>query len=201
MVWRRVLVPTSISLHELHGVIQVAMGWDSIHLFEFGIRAVRYGSFELHSACTNVILTRFGFRQGDKFRYVYDLGACWDHEIRLEGFHDAVQGKSYPVCIGGSGVCPPEDCGGPDGYIQHRDDATGYEAMMALDTMVEFTRGLLENPDRRINADEEAFWDFEQAVQRSQSRAEFLENKFSRRIVNQAFRQNAHGRLMHQQIM
>ena len=104
MVWRRVLVPTSISLHELHGVIQVAMGWDSIHLFEFGIRAVRYGSFELHSACTNVILTRFGFRQGDKFRYVYDLGACWDHEIRLEGFHDAVQGKSYPVCIGGSGV-------------------------------------------------------------------------------------------------
>jgi hypothetical protein len=26
MVWRRVLVPTSFTLRELHGVIQVAMG-------------------------------------------------------------------------------------------------------------------------------------------------------------------------------
>lgn len=201
MVWRRVLVPTSFSLRQLHGVVQVAMGWDGIHLFEFGIRAVRYGSFELHGASADVVLANFGFREGNKFRYVYDLGARWEHEIRLEGFQDAVPGKSYPVCIGGSGVCPPEDCGGPEGYMQHRGDATGYEAMMDLDTMVEFTRGLLDNPDARINVDEEAFWDFEQAVQRSQARAEFLENKFSRRAVNQAFCQEAHCRLMHQQIM
>ena len=38
MVWRRVLVPESASLRELHGVVQVAMGWASIHLFEFTIR-------------------------------------------------------------------------------------------------------------------------------------------------------------------
>ena len=28
MVWRRVLVPSSFTLRELHGVIQVAMGWE-----------------------------------------------------------------------------------------------------------------------------------------------------------------------------
>ena len=28
MVWRRVLVPASFTLRELHGVIRVAMGWD-----------------------------------------------------------------------------------------------------------------------------------------------------------------------------
>jgi len=28
MVWRCVLVPSSFTLRELHGVIQVAMGWD-----------------------------------------------------------------------------------------------------------------------------------------------------------------------------
>jgi pRiA4b ORF-3-like protein len=28
MVWRRVLVPSGFTLRELHGVIQVAMGWD-----------------------------------------------------------------------------------------------------------------------------------------------------------------------------
>lgn len=33
MIWRRVQVPTSLTLHELHGVFQVAMGWEGIHLF------------------------------------------------------------------------------------------------------------------------------------------------------------------------
>jgi hypothetical protein len=28
MVWRRALVPASFTLHELHGVIQIAMGWE-----------------------------------------------------------------------------------------------------------------------------------------------------------------------------
>jgi hypothetical protein len=31
MIWRRVLVSTSITLRELHGALQVAMGWDGIH--------------------------------------------------------------------------------------------------------------------------------------------------------------------------
>ena len=35
MIWRRVLVPESVSLRELHGVVQLAMGWEGIHLFEF----------------------------------------------------------------------------------------------------------------------------------------------------------------------
>src|ERR1700681_4444833 len=35
MVWRRVLVPSSFTLRELHGVIQVAMGWEGIHLYDF----------------------------------------------------------------------------------------------------------------------------------------------------------------------
>ena len=47
MVWRRVLVPDTCTLRELHGVIQVAMGWEGIHLFQFHLRAVRYGSPEL----------------------------------------------------------------------------------------------------------------------------------------------------------
>jgi hypothetical protein len=34
MVWRNVLVPTNFSLRELRGV-QVAMGWEDIHLHDF----------------------------------------------------------------------------------------------------------------------------------------------------------------------
>jgi Plasmid pRiA4b ORF-3-like protein len=47
MVWRRVLVPSSFTLRELHGVIQVAMGWEGIHLYDFHLRAARYGSCEV----------------------------------------------------------------------------------------------------------------------------------------------------------
>jgi len=49
MIWRRVLVPSSSTLHKLHGIFQVAMGWDGIHLFQFDIRAVDYGSLNAPS--------------------------------------------------------------------------------------------------------------------------------------------------------
>jgi hypothetical protein len=50
MVWRRVLVPINLTLRELHGVIQVAMGWEGLHLYQFRLRAARYGSWELSAA-------------------------------------------------------------------------------------------------------------------------------------------------------
>jgi hypothetical protein len=40
-------VPTAFTLRELHGVIQVNMGWKDIHLYDFHIRAERYGSWAL----------------------------------------------------------------------------------------------------------------------------------------------------------
>ncbi|WP_237050794.1 plasmid pRiA4b ORF-3 family protein [Microvirga ossetica] len=47
MIWRRVQVPASLTLRELHGIIQVVMGWEGIHLFQFMLRARRFGSLEL----------------------------------------------------------------------------------------------------------------------------------------------------------
>ncbi len=43
MAWRRVVVPAGYSLRELHGVIQVAMGWEGIHLYQFRRRVVSRG--------------------------------------------------------------------------------------------------------------------------------------------------------------
>ena len=40
MIRRRIPVPGTMSLHGLHGALQVAMGWEGIHLFEFNIRGV-----------------------------------------------------------------------------------------------------------------------------------------------------------------
>jgi hypothetical protein len=46
MMWRRVLAPAAFTLRELHGVLQVVMGWEGIHLYEFHLHAERYGSWE-----------------------------------------------------------------------------------------------------------------------------------------------------------
>ena len=54
MVWRRVLVPNTCTLRELHGTLQVAMGWEEIHLYQFCLRAARYGSWELSAASPEV---------------------------------------------------------------------------------------------------------------------------------------------------
>ena len=50
IVWRRVLVPSACTPRELHGVLQAAMGWEGIHLYQFCIRAARYGSAELSAS-------------------------------------------------------------------------------------------------------------------------------------------------------
>ena len=72
MVWRRLLVPESTSLRELHGVVQVATGWSSIHLFEFSIRGVQYTGPSLCGAPVDLPLSNFRFRRNARFRYVYD---------------------------------------------------------------------------------------------------------------------------------
>ena len=84
MVWRRLLVPVATSLRELHGILQVAMGWEGIHLFQFRLRAVRYGSPELSAASPEVTLASFRLRTGSRFIYEYDLNVPWRHEIRVE---------------------------------------------------------------------------------------------------------------------
>jgi hypothetical protein len=64
MVWRRGLVPAALTLRELHGVIQVAMGWEGIHLYVFRLRAGRYGSWELSTSSPDVTLADLRFRKG-----------------------------------------------------------------------------------------------------------------------------------------
>ena len=64
MVWRRVLVPSSFTFRELHGGIQVAMGWEGIHLYDFHLRAAHYGSWE-------------GFRQGSRQLAIPGCDPTW----------------------------------------------------------------------------------------------------------------------------
>ena len=171
MIWRRVLVPDSMTLRELHGVVQLAMGWEGIHLFEFVVRGVRYAGPDLSGASTAEPLSHFRFRRNARFRYVYDMFCEWEHEIRVEERVCADAGKRYPRCIGGAGACPPEDCGGPDAYHTRRDEATGLDAMDDLALVADTVKRVLIGKDSSCLDDDDTRWRLEVAVERLGSRA------------------------------
>lgn len=123
-VWRRVLVPESMTLADLHEVIQGAMGWDDQHLHGFEIDGYRFGmpdpdsdpefSDDLADDAT-ATLTVVACA-GSRFLYVYDFGDCWRHTLHVEATLAPEPGGRYPRCVAGARPCPPEDVGGPGGY-------------------------------------------------------------------------------------
>jgi len=200
MVWRRVLVPASLTLRELHGVIQVVMGWEGIHLYDFRLRAARYGSFEVGALSPDVTLATLRFRRGARFVYEYDLNIPWRHEVRIEDRLEPEARKTYPVCTGGGGACPPEDCGGPESFMAHRDERFSFDALEDLDTVVEVLKQVaLKDGSEPLALDQDARWRLEEALERAKAREEALGRPFSRRDVNASLRDGEHHNLMHQQ--
>ncbi len=125
-IWRRIQVP-ECTLDGLHEHIQTAMGWTNSHLHQFEIKGKRYGDPELlddglkdlecfDSTKTHLrqILPRTGKRFA--FKYEYDFGDGWEHEVLFEGSPPVDPMAAYPLCLEGERACPPEDCGGVWGY-------------------------------------------------------------------------------------
>jgi hypothetical protein len=121
-VWRRVQVPGSITLERLHTVIQKAMGWRDAHLHEFETGGRRYGQPEPDEphykveAEWKLTLRAAAPTEGARFRYLYDLGDGWGHEVLVEAIQALAAPFKHPGCLAGERACPPEDCGGVPGY-------------------------------------------------------------------------------------
>ena len=199
MVWRRVLVPSTCTLRELHGVIQVAMGWEGIHLYQFCLRSRRCGPWELSASSPDVTLAALRLRKGARFAYEYDLNIPWRHEVRIEDHLPAEPGQVRPVCTGGNGACPPEDCSGPAGFMAGRDAMLSLDALEDLDTMTEILGQVVLERRTELLDDEDTRWRLEDAVERSKARERAQGRPFFRRTVNGRFRQGEHLDLMHQQ--
>lgn len=120
-VWRRLLVPSSVSLRKFHDILQIAFGWTDSHLHQFEARGETYGI--PHSEYANstrndarVRLNEVFRKERDSMLYEYDFGDGWVHKIVLEKMLAASSDVKVPRCIGGARACPPDDCGGPFGY-------------------------------------------------------------------------------------
>lgn len=122
-IWRRVLVPSKITLGDLHYIILTVMGWDGDHLHAFDIAGVEYGEPDPNWADdieneTRAKLERVIPGAPFKFRYTYDFGDDWEHDILVEKVLPPEEGVRYPRCIAGRRHCPPEDVGGVWGYMK-----------------------------------------------------------------------------------
>lgn len=119
-VWRRLEIPSAMTLDRLHEVLQEAFNWADYHLHEF---ETAYGLFGPPSEPgpwssgrrdeAGVALAQVALEEGAQIVYVYDFGDDWRHNIVVEKIVAAEPGVAYPRCTAGYGEeTPEEDSGG-----------------------------------------------------------------------------------------
>ncbi len=85
-VWRRIQVQETVTLTQLHSVLQAVMGWEGDHLHQFSL-----------SEDENITLAELFGDDGFTFSYLYDFGDRWQHEVTVEKRLASESGKRYPV--------------------------------------------------------------------------------------------------------
>jgi yecA family protein len=123
VIWRRIEVPSSLTLEELHTVIQMAMGWQNLHLHSFRGGMISYGPQLADDYMDTAIRDESCYLLSDLEKeflqgvvYTYDFGDNWEHVILLEKVNPENEANPLPCVLEGAGACPPEDIGGAPMY-------------------------------------------------------------------------------------
>jgi Plasmid pRiA4b ORF-3-like protein len=117
-VWRQLQLRADTRLDQLHEILQAALGWQNSHMHVFTFRDEEFGvrDPELGHADERKVTLGELTDIGARFRYTYDFGDDWEHEITVEDLLDPDPDTHYPILLAAKGTCPPEDCGGTWGY-------------------------------------------------------------------------------------
>jgi hypothetical protein len=127
-VWRRVVLPESYSLKELHRIIQALFGWKAGSSFHFALEE-QGGRDRLE---LDMSLGALDLRGGASFLYEY--GSKWTVKILLLSRHETEDGREVR-CVAGSGSAPPEYIDGPmrfRRYIVALENGADAERKLAL---------------------------------------------------------------------
>ena len=127
-IWRRILV-RDCTLADFHDHIQAGFGWWNYHMHQFEIDGERYGpsspgDFDFGMEMideSGVLLSQLLPKSGKRAKWVYeyDFGDGWRHKIVFEGYLPIDKKVKYPLCVEGERACPPEDVGGPWGFVEY----------------------------------------------------------------------------------
>lgn len=127
-IWRLIQVPDYYNFWDLHVAIQEAMGWNNCHMHQFQIKnpitkkldligIPDDDGFSLDTISEKTVkIAKYFLHPKNIASYEYDFGDRWKHNIILVKILPAVGGILYPQCLEGKLTCPPENCGGVQGY-------------------------------------------------------------------------------------
>jgi hypothetical protein len=123
LIWRALEIPTSITLKTLNDIVQIAMGWDNAHLWEFTIAKQSYGPRIDDDGMPNPPRDAARVRLRDvlaprrtRIDYLYDFGDSWEHRLIIDRVRPASPNVAYPRYVAGERNGPPEDSGGIPGF-------------------------------------------------------------------------------------
>ncbi len=127
------------------------------------------------------LLREFQLRRREKFLYTYDFLDLWEWEVRLVDVEPGSPEDWRPRCLAGRAATPPEECGGPRGYMRILDRQT-YHPPIAEQELAEkaFQRlaSALPDQNRRDLLKELLDQGLERAVQRLREYAQFQPDRF-----------------------
>lgn len=123
-IWRQFQVWEDATLAQLHRILQMVMGWENYHLYEFRIGGRIYGDPDLDDEREIIDAKKTRIRNvlpgvGAEFEYEYDFGDDWQHDLLLEAVMQSGPDTMCPRCLAGERSCPPEDVGGSGGYADY----------------------------------------------------------------------------------
>ncbi len=112
---------------ELHTAIQIIMGWESSHLFQFrkgfneriGVPFEDDGDVHGEDGFWDVRTTKIETylnKVKSSVIYDYDFGDDWMHDVIVEKIIEEIELPFLPYVKNGKNACPFEDCGGIPGY-------------------------------------------------------------------------------------
>lgn len=130
-VWRRLQVPSLLTLRQLHAVLNCAMGWTGGDAHRFRVGDALYGKTADGAALRDsrwVTLADVAALGATSFRYEILASETWEHDVRIEAFVGGGERHRRPLCLAGERAWPPE--GDADGWMDRVDflDGEGFEA-------------------------------------------------------------------------
>jgi hypothetical protein len=183
LIWGRLLVRSDTTLAHLHDILQIVFHWSDEHLHSFHIHGRGYGSSGAQTC--RVLLSDLCLHRGERFRYVYDFGAHWACDIRLEAILYPAPRRVCPVCLGGKHAAPPEDCHGALAYMERLDHHRLYPPLEAMGVVADAISTLLEaDPQTSVRAALGDLDDLREAVDCLETYQAFQPDHFDRRDIN-----------------
>lgn len=120
LIWRKVRVSGSLSLHALHQVLCVICEWTGSQPYQFSAHGREFSTNESDLDAKAVTLTDLKLRVGETFAYAHRSHNPWQLDLRLLARRPATKTEILPALLGGKRGAPDEHLADVEAYLTER---------------------------------------------------------------------------------